>query len=72
MVEFGFDIDATLAAVTELRILHAPEPLFRDGPRLAGQLGIDNVMAVAEPPAPLLLTGALLVWAARRARWRCA
>ena len=42
----GFDLDATLAAVSELRILHNNVPSWR-GAMIVGNLGLDNITAVA-------------------------
>jgi len=61
----GFDLDATLANVTRLRILHAPD--FDVEPVL-GSLGVDNVLAIPEPGG-LLAFGVLLLATLRRQRF---
>jgi hypothetical protein len=68
-VEGGFDVDATLADVTELRLLSAASPNFR-GDTIAAQLLVDNI-AVPEPSRPVLLAAglsALLLLARRRVK----
>lgn len=62
----GGDARATLAGVTELRILHNADVDFRGGP---GQrtLRVDNLFAVPEPEIPLL-AGLGAVFLCRRRR----
>lgn len=57
----GSDAAATLADVTEIRILHGTSNSSFRGDTTSGQLLVDNLTAVPEPgPAALLLAGALL------------
>ena len=57
---------ATLAAVSELRILHSAAVDFR-GAKVASSFMVDNVRAIPEPSAVLLigLTGVLLLFRKR-------
>jgi len=77
----GNDVMATLANVTQLRILHNPIPRFQgtviddDGvdpiSPVAGRLFIDNIIAVPEPSTFSMLTvlfAILLAVARRRVR----
>lgn len=66
---FG-DLNTLLSNVTALRIFHAGDaapPTF-PGPPIAGQLGIDNITALASVPEPVGLTllglaaASVLVW----------
>lgn len=53
----AFDPDATLANVTEMRLLHATS-VNHHGDELEAMIGVDNVLAVSAPP-PFTLTGAV-------------
>jgi hypothetical protein len=55
----GTSAAATLADVTEMRILHSPSP-DHTGVALSSTMLIDNVTAVPEPPALFLLAGSPL------------
>lgn len=50
----GTNAAATLAGVTEMRILHSPNP-DHTGAALSGTMLVDNVTAVPEPSALILL-----------------
>ena len=52
--------DDVLGAVSGMRLLHATTPSFVGAP-VAASLGIDNVTAVPEPGAALLLCGGLVM-----------
>jgi hypothetical protein len=54
----GTDVNATLASVSQLRLLHASSPAFM-GDRTAAQLWVDNVVAVPEPSTLLLLAAGI-------------
>lgn len=56
-----------LAGVTQLRLFHGAQPAF-PGEDIVASLGIDNVTALPEPPATVLLAAglALLAWRRRR------
>lgn len=72
------DLDATLAAVSELRLFHSTFPAFGSNaapgslspPPISAQVGIDNIRTLPEPSATLLgLTALGMLFArARRAR----
>jgi hypothetical protein len=59
----GIDINAALADVTSLRILHSENPSWQ-GESVVGQLAIDNITAVPEPGTLALVVAglALLAW----------
>ena len=50
----GTDVDATLASLTQLRVLSAATPAWQ-GDRLPGALHVDNIRAVPEPATLYLL-----------------
>lgn len=56
----GADINATLGNVSQLRILHAPSPIFRGGLNIDAMLGVDNISAVPVPAAVWLFGSGLL------------
>ena len=64
----GTDADATLANVTEFRIISAANPAFR-GDEITGQLHIDNITALPEPSRAVLLAAGLATLLALK-RWR--
>jgi len=64
----GADVDATLADVTELRILHAANPAFI-ADVIEAQLLVDNIVAVPEPSVlPLIAVGSACLIALQRLR----
>ncbi len=54
----GLGVNATLAAVTQLRVISAVNPTFQGDPIVAQGL-VDNVIAVPEPAQSLLLAAGL-------------
>jgi len=70
----GANVLATLAAVSQVRLLHNPAATAT-GPALVGSLGADNLAAIPEPSTGILLVcgagvAALGRWRARL-RWVC-
>ena len=70
----GLGVNATLAAVTQLRVISAVNPTFQGDPIVA-QGQVDNVIAVPEPAESVLLVSGLALLALlqrRRAKieWR--
>ena len=63
----GTDVNATLASLTQLRVLSAATPAWQ-GDRLAAELHVDNIRAVPEPATLYLLALAGLsgLWFLRR------
>jgi hypothetical protein len=61
----GSNAAATLADVTEMRILHSPDP-DHTGVTLSSTMLVDNVTAVPEPSALLLLAGSPLLLKRKR------
>jgi hypothetical protein len=63
----GTDVNATLASLSQLRVLSAATPAWQ-GDRLAGELHVDNIRAVPEPATLYLLALAGLsgLWFLRR------
>jgi hypothetical protein len=61
----GSNAAATLANVTEMRILHSPDP-DHTGVILSSTMLVDNVTAVPEPSALLLLAGSPLLLKRKR------
>lgn len=58
----GADVDATLAGVTQLRLMHSTVPAWRaqDGvPAIVATLLVDDVQALPEPGAALLQAAAI-------------
>jgi hypothetical protein len=56
-------VNGALANVDDFRIFHNPDPAFPGPPigppRVEALLGVDNIRAVPEPTAVLLLAGGL-------------
>lgn len=63
----GTDVNATLASVSQLRLLHASSPAFM-GDRIAAQLRVDNIVAVPEPSTLLLFTAGIVALRALQIR----
>lgn len=61
----GNNVEATLANVTELRLLNSATPDW-NGLQVVGTLGIDNIQAVPLPPAFALFASGLVVLVTRR------
>jgi hypothetical protein len=54
----GLDVNATLAAVSQLRVISAANPAFQ-GDVIAAQGLVDNVIALPEPAESLMLAAGL-------------
>jgi hypothetical protein len=63
------DADTLLSNVTALRIFHGPDAEFPP-PTVVTQLGVDNISALPEPTAALLIVPALVALAQPTARRR--
>ncbi|MEM9236822.1 MAG: hypothetical protein AAGB14_08590 [Verrucomicrobiota bacterium] len=64
----GNDVDATLASVTQARILHNATGGLAIGAVANAELRIDNITAVPEPKVPVLVGLALLFCIKRKVR----
>lgn len=62
----GSDVDATLADVTKLRIIHSTANTSFRGDVINGQLLVDNLTAVPEPSSFLFLTAAVALTLRRK------
>jgi hypothetical protein len=62
----GTDVDATLAAVSQIRILHNPTGGSVIGQQANATLRIDNITAVPEPKATLLIALSLVFLTKRK------
>lgn len=63
---FGTDVDATLAATTQIRILHSVADQDARGEVGNASLRIDNITAVPEPGIPLIISFSLILFTKRK------
>lgn len=61
-------VSSFMTHVAQMRIIHAPQPFSLLGEEVVGNLGVDNITAVPEASASVMLLLGMLVAAGRRKR----